>query len=829
MLKAGRKRASSIPGFDRLIKDIRGHAVDFGLDFFEVIFELVDYDELNEIAAYGGFPTRYPHWSFGMDYEQLSKGYAYGLQKIYELVINNDPCYAYLMKSNSLVDQKLVMAHVYGHSDFFKNNAWFAVTDRKMMDEMANHGNRIRRYMEQYGVDRVESFVDACLSIDNLIDPHSPYIRRRSVRKDPEPGEEHVRPTPYKIPGKSYMAGFLNPPEYIEEQKREIEREIERQKNFPEEPQRDVMLFLIEHTPRRYLEPWQRDILSIMREEAYYFAPQRMTKIMNEGWACVVADTPVFTDAGLIPMDALVAGDAETVSDGETARRVLDRNILEDQETITIRSAGGLVLTGSTNHRVMGADGQWRRLDELATGDRVRIAGGAGFFPPDEVPLTTAEREVDWAGLGASLRDHLGQFVADGSLPAAELETLQPAVARLLGLLSCPGHPAPSELEHECPLLDEAWSVGRATAQGTGLPAVILRSTLEVVRAYLRGLFAARAEVGGDGLTLTLPDARATREVQLLLLNDAIVARSRQLPGGDWELRIRDDAAKAFEARIGLEGAPGAEALAGHVAEHGDRASSWEDEIISIEPGRADVYDISVEQTRRYAAAGFVNHNSYWHSKIMTTRVLRDDEVIDYADHHAGTLATSPGQLNPYKVGIELFRDIEERWNKGQFGKEWEECDDMEQKRLWDKKLGIGREKIFEVRRIYNDLTFIDAFMTPEFCVQHKLFAFEYNKHTQEYVITSKEWRKIKQKLLFQLSNAGNPYIYVVDGNHDNRGELYLQHRHEGMDLKLDYAKEVLKNINKVWGRPCHLETVIDKRRKVLTYDGKKHGERGLA
>jgi spore cortex formation protein SpoVR/YcgB (stage V sporulation) len=77
-------------------------------------------------GGYGGFPTRYPHWRFGMEYEQLSKGYSYGLQKIYELVINNDPCYAYLLASNEVTDHKLVMAHVYGHCDFFKNNYWFS-------------------------------------------------------------------------------------------------------------------------------------------------------------------------------------------------------------------------------------------------------------------------------------------------------------------------------------------------------------------------------------------------------------------------------------------------------------------------------------------------------------------------------------------------------------------------------------------------------------------------------------------------------------------------------------------------------------------------------
>src|ERR1700682_1807159 len=131
--------STNLPPDLRLLKEeIEGYAREYGLDFYETIFEVVDADDLNEIAAYGGFPTRYPHWSFGMSYEELRKGYDYGLSKIYEMVINNDPCYAYLMRSNLTVDQKLVMSHVYGHCDYFKNNAYFAHTSRKMMDEMAH-------------------------------------------------------------------------------------------------------------------------------------------------------------------------------------------------------------------------------------------------------------------------------------------------------------------------------------------------------------------------------------------------------------------------------------------------------------------------------------------------------------------------------------------------------------------------------------------------------------------------------------------------------------------------------------------------------------------
>ena len=146
---------SLTPRLAALKEEIQGYAKAYGLDFFETVFEVLTYDELNMVAAYGGFPNRYPHWRWGMEYEQLSKGYEYGLSKIYELVINNDPCYAYLLESNSDVDQKLVMAHVYGHCDFFKNNFSFAHTNRRMIDEMANHSTRVRRWIDKTGVEKV--------------------------------------------------------------------------------------------------------------------------------------------------------------------------------------------------------------------------------------------------------------------------------------------------------------------------------------------------------------------------------------------------------------------------------------------------------------------------------------------------------------------------------------------------------------------------------------------------------------------------------------------------------------------------------------------------
>src|ERR1700730_14396938 len=140
------------------------------------------------------------------------------------MVINNDPCYAYLQESNQHVDQKLVIAHVYGHSDFFKNNLWFSATNRKMMDEMANHSTRVRKHIEKHGYDTVEKFLDVCLSIEHLIDPHSMFMSRGPLErpKEPEPAEQPVT-TRYK--SKDYLDRWINPPERLAAEAKKLKAE----------------------------------------------------------------------------------------------------------------------------------------------------------------------------------------------------------------------------------------------------------------------------------------------------------------------------------------------------------------------------------------------------------------------------------------------------------------------------------------------------------------------------------------------------------------------------------------------------------------------------
>ena len=147
----------------------------------------------------------------------------------------------------------------------------------------------------------------------------------------------------------------------------------------------------------------------------------------------------------------------------------------------------------------------------------------------------------------------------------------------------------------------------------------------------------------------------------------------------------------------------------------------------------------------------------------------------------------------------------------------------------WDRKAGLGREKIFEVRRLYSDLTFIDTFLTEDFCRTQKLFVFAKEESKKAWVIQSREFAQVKAMILDSLTNIGHPLIRVVNGNFENRGELLLLHQHEGRDLKLDFSRDTLVNLQRLWKRPVHVETEKEGKKVRLTYDGREHREKPLS
>lgn len=437
------------PEMRRQNLEIEAIARAAGLDFFQVIFELLDARDVNALAAYTGFPVRYPSWRFGMEFERLDKGYSWGLSKIYELVINNDPTYAYLVRSNSPMEQKLVMAHVYGHADFFKHNIWFQPTERQMVGVMAANGTRVRRYIDTYGQEEVESFMDVALALDNLIDP---YLPLREYRKEKGPTRKPI--TPLERARRSFNESIGTP-----DPAAAVRAAVPTAASAS-----DLLGFLAESAD---LAEWQRDILQIVRSEAYYFVPQRMTKIINEGWA------------------------------------------------------------------------------------------------------------------------------------------------------------------------------------------------------------------------------------------------------------------------------------------------------------------------------------SFWHSRIMTRSLLGASDVVDFADCHSGATASQPGQLNPYKLGIELFRYAEEK----------------------------GMD-LFQLRSIHNDVSFIDAVVDEEFAKRSNLFLYHRNPRTGRMEIADRDWRPIKAQLLSSLTGGGVPLIDLVDSDFEGRGELLLQHQFDGRELQLDQAGETLKQVAKIWKRPCHLMTEAEGNPMRLSTDG---------
>lgn len=353
------------------------------------------------------------------------------------------------------------------------------------------------------------------------------------------------------------------------------------------------------------------------------------------------------------------------------------------------------------------------------------------------------------------------------------------------------------------------------------VPAVILRSPEPVVRAFLRAYFDCDAYAGRQGVILSTANEEMARQVQLLLLNYDILCRIRRQTDGVYHLHISGKSAALYAEKVGFGLRRKQHALEDYVA---DRKwflkEKWEDEVVALEAGRADVYDISVTETHRYAAGGLINHNSYWHTRMMTHDILEPSEFIEYADHHSGTVATRPGQFNPYKLGLELYRHIERRWDKGQFGKDYQDCDDWQERKRWDTGAMLGRQKIFECRRVHNDVTFIDEYLTEDFVREQGLFTWEYDKNSGEYVISSRDFHQVKQRLLFMLSNRGQPRVAVIDGNHANRGELVLAHTYEGMDIQLDWAEQTMRNLVRIWGRPVHMETMLEGKPHTLHHDG---------
>ena len=242
----------------------------FGLDPFPQEFEICDHEDMLSYMVYSGMPSHYPHWSYGKNFEKLKTLYDYGVSGLpYEMVINSNPSIAYLMRDNSLALQVLTIAHVYGHNDFFKNNFTFKSTRAQYtVESFKSHANRVRHYVEDpsIGLEKVEALLDAAHAL-------SLQCRRNLAIKKPSSGEELELKLAESEPAADPFGAVHRRPERVEPDLKKV----------PLYPDEDLLLFIRDHNP--LLAEWEKDLLTIVHEQAQYFVPQIETKIMNEGWA----------------------------------------------------------------------------------------------------------------------------------------------------------------------------------------------------------------------------------------------------------------------------------------------------------------------------------------------------------------------------------------------------------------------------------------------------------------------------------------------------------------------------------------------------------------
>jgi stage V sporulation protein R len=257
-----------IKDLEKALEQIWEVARHFGLDPFPTRFEIVPASVMYEIGSYA-LPGRYSHWTFGKAYHRMKTMYDFGLSKIYEVVINTNPSYGFLLETNSPVQNKLVMAHVLGHVDFFKNNVYFSKTNRRMVESVSTHAGRMTGYEFKYGRKAVEKFLDAVLAVEEHIDPN--FFIKRERPEDAE--RRRLRPKPVGRYDDLWQLGEKKEPAPIEDEKPPSDRL----------PEKDLIFYIMRNSP--HLQPWQRDVMAMIHEEMEYFIPQMQTKTLNEGWA----------------------------------------------------------------------------------------------------------------------------------------------------------------------------------------------------------------------------------------------------------------------------------------------------------------------------------------------------------------------------------------------------------------------------------------------------------------------------------------------------------------------------------------------------------------
>ncbi len=245
------------------------------------------------------------------------------------------------------------------------------------------------------------------------------------------------------------------------------------------------------------------------------------------------------------------------------------------------------------------------------------------------------------------------------------------------------------------------------------------------------------------------------------------------------------------------------------IRDHNRQLSEWERDILTIVHAQAQYFVPQIET--KIMNEGWA---SFWHKRILESLELPQELHMEFLVRHTQVLRPSPGSLNPYHVGMKVWEDIEKRWDHPT----------PEEIEEYGPRKKTGREKLFEVREVERDVSFLRRYLTEELIRELNLF--EYKTRGNEQVVSrvadEDNWRDIKETLLQNVGTATIPVIKVEDSDYGNNRTLLLKHYHDGRDLQLEYAERTLRYVSQLWGRDVALDTVLDGRPTQLVFaDGK--------
>jgi stage V sporulation protein R len=858
-----------------------------GLDPYPVNFELVPATIMYEFGSYG-LPGRFSHWSRGKAYYRMKTEYDYGLSKIYELVVNTNPSYAFLMEQNDLLQNKVVVAHVLGHTDMFKHNVYFKHTAKNMIDKVSVNADRLRKYEYDHGTLVVERFLDAVLAIEEHIDPNFRITRGDPNAEDKDSESGSQRTSQYDD------LWSLAERKARQEAADDEQRSRTKRRRFPAEPEKDLLLFMAQHAPN--LEEWQRDVLLVVREEMQYFVPQMQTKTLNEGWACLVGSSLVTTEQGLLRYDALherlALGEHIAVVSGKGEQSaVTDRHIRRGAATIRLRTRRGLVLEGAEEHKLSVGLDRWIALKDMQVGQRIPLSVGNNIWAKEVAPLpvpvpvlrSTAADVAVAAGVsvvtvnryldgGATLSDvriaaalaqtqyqrgHAGRKFYSRRSPITTPIHMTSEFAEFLGYLIGDGNIHTSKQ-----------AIGYTTGD---------RELADRYAALVTTLFAIEPKVFWDDRTangkggrwrVVFYSANVLDLLRSLGVDVHAKARNKRIP--DVILRSPKPVVSAFlRAYLDCDGC--ASRTAGVIL------STFSEDIaqtlqvlllnygilsrrhgpnVGITGASAALYEREIgfglarkqEKLREYIA-----RHQWFHAEDPTDEVVAiEHSVADVYDitvershryvangmlhHNSFWHARIMRELDLSDADFTAFAQMHagvlapQRMRLNPYHIGYKILEDIE--RRWDDPTEEQRAQGWQPGKGREKIFEVreiesDVSLLRNYLTKElvdDLDLYLYRKEGDEWVIVEKNWEKVRDGIVASMTNFGFPYITIVDADFNGNTELLLRHHFEGQELDLPYAQKTLEHIQYIWSRPVHLETEIEGQRVRLSYNGEKHG-----